>query len=33
MPYTTDFSDNESIIKQVGYYSTSLGKNLTKLLK
>jgi hypothetical protein len=33
MPRTTDFSDNNMIIKQVGYYNVSLGKDLTTLLK
>lgn len=33
MPITTDFSNNNMIIKQVGYYNVSLGKDLTTILK
>jgi len=33
MPTTTDFSNNSMIIKQVGYYNVSLGKDLTTILK
>lgn len=33
MPATTDFSNNNMIIKQVGYYNVSLGKDITTLLK
>jgi hypothetical protein len=33
MPRTTDFSDNNMIFKEVGYYNVSLGKDLTTLLK
>lgn len=33
MPQTTDFSNNNMIIKQVGYYNVSLGKDLTTILK
>ena len=33
MPTTTDFSNNNMIIKQVGYYNVSLGKDLTTILK
>ena len=33
MPQTTDFSDQENVLKEVGYYNISIGKNLTKLLK
>lgn len=33
MPKTTDFSNNNMIIKQIGYYNVSLGKDLTTILK
>ncbi len=32
MPKTTHFSNNNMIVKVVGYYNISLGKNITDLL-
>jgi hypothetical protein len=32
MPKTTYFSNNNMIVKVVGYYNVSLGKNITDLL-
>jgi hypothetical protein len=32
MPQTTDFHKQKDVLKEVGYYNISVGKNLTNIL-